>query len=935
MLLRALSCATLLCASFSCFAETIDLAGTWRVELDHARSGERDRWFARDAGVAIELPGSVQSARLGDAVTAETRWTGGIIDKSWFTAPEYAAYREPGNVKLPFWLQPETHFTGSAWYQREIEIPEGWAQRRVVLTLERPHWKTTVWLGEREVGSDDAMSVPHVHDLGIGLAPGRHRLTIRVDNTPDPDLGENSHSISDHTQGNWNGIVGRIQLSTTAAVWIDRVDVEPRFEDRSVVVRGKLGRVADAPWPDVVRIRTKDTNAGDATFRVDADGGFAGEVGFGDGADAWDEFSPVLHRVEVALANGESRAVAFGFREIAAEGRRLLINGRPLFLRGTLDCAAFPRTGHPPTDEAEWRRVFGVVQAHGLNHVRFHSWCPPRAAFEVADAMGLYLQVEVASWPNQSTTLGDGKPVDAWLEAETGRILREYGNHASFVLFAAGNEPGGPNHAKWLSGWLDRHKAVDARRFYTAASGWPEVAESQFHVLPDPRIQSWGEGLRSRINRSAPETRTDYADFIGRRAVPVVSHEIGQWCVYPNFGEMDQYTGYLKPRNFEIFQETLASAGLADKAEAFLHASGKLQALCYKEDIESALRTREMGGFQLLGLQDFPGQGTALVGLVDAFWEEKGYIAPEEFRRFCDSTVPLARLARRVFTTEDHLVADVEVAHFGAESIRKAASTWRLVADDGHVVASGAFDARDIPIGAGNKLGRIDLSLASVPAPARYRLVVALEKTRFENDWDVWVYPTAEKVVAVPPPDVLLASSFNPAVQARLAAGGTVVLSIPTGRVSPDPKLGPIALGFSSIFWNTAWTSRQAPHTLGILCDPEHPAFERFPTDAHSNWQWWYPISNAAPMMLGGLPRELEPIVSVVDDWFTNRKLGLVIEARVGNGRMLISSIDIEQTVLDPVRRQLRASLLGYAASERFQPEVELTPEQIQSLFAR
>jgi hypothetical protein len=868
-------------------------------------------------------------------VTPETRWTGGIIDKSWFTAPEYAPYREPGNVKLPFWLQPETHFTGAAWYQREIEIPAQWAQRRVLLTLERPHWKTTVWLGEREVGSDDAMSVPHVHDLGIGLAPGRHRLTIRVDNTPDPDLGENSHSISDHTQGNWNGIVGRIQLSTTAPVWIDRVDVEPRFEDRTVAVRGELGRVAGASWPEAVRIHSEGTEVDAIATRVGPDGTFRAELRFDRAAGAWDEFDPALHRVSVALANGEHRTVAFGFREIAAEGRRLTINGRPLFLRGTLDCAAFPRTGHPPTDEAEWRRVFGVVQAHGLNHVRFHSWCPPRAAFEAADAMGVYLQVEVASWPNQSTTLGDGKPVDAWLEAETERILREYGNHASFVLFAAGNEPGGPNHAKWLSGWLDRHKAVDARRFYTAASGWPEVAESQFHVLPDPRIQSWGEGLRSRINRSPPETRTDYADFIGSRAVPIVSHEIGQWCVYPNFGEMPKYTGYLKPRNFEIFQETLASAGLADKAEAFLHASGKLQALCYKEDIESALRTREMGGFQLLGLQDFPGQGTALVGLVDAFWEEKGYIAPEEFRRFCDSTVLLARLAQRVFTTDDHLVANVEVAHFGAEPMRNASSTWRLVADDGDVVASGAFDAGDVPIGEGHALGRIDLPLAEVDAPARYRLVVALEGTRFENDWDVWVYPPPAAVVAEPPADVLIASSLNAAVRAKLAEGGTVVLSIRPDRVAPDPKRGPIALGFSSIFWNTAWTSRQAPHTLGILCDPAHPAFARFPTDAHSNWQWWYPITNAAAMILDGLPRDLEPIVSVVDDWFTNRKLGLVFEARVGGGRMLVTSIDTSQAVLDPVRRQLRASLTDYVASDRFRPQVEVTVEQIGALIAR
>ncbi|HEX9785374.1 MAG TPA: hypothetical protein VGA56_21905 [Opitutaceae bacterium] len=396
---------------------------------------------------------------------------------------------------------------------------------------------------------------------------------------------------------------------------------------------------------------------------------------------------------------------------------------------------------------------------------------------------------------------------------------------------------------------------------------------------------------------------------------------------------MAKYTGYLKPRNFEIFKASLDAGGMLGQAHDFLIASGKLQALCYKEDIEAALRRPGMGGFQLLGLSDFPGQGTALVGVLDAFWDEKGYISPETFRRFCSSTVPLARLAKRVFTSGEHLVADIEVAHYGSAELTDPAVPLRLIDPSGAVVSEGRLPRRE-PIGWGlSKLVRIDLALEDLAAPSRYKLVVSVPAAGAENDWDIWVYPRGDHIVRPAPPNVMLVRALDFATERALVDGATVVLAIPPHRVALDSRRGPIALGFSSIFWNTAWTNGQPPHTLGVLCDPRHPALAQFPSEAHSNWQWWYPISHAAPMILDGFPRDLHPIVQVVDDWFTNRKLALVFEARVGRGRILVTSIDVAGAVLDPVRRQLRASLLDYAAGDDFLPANEVTSEQLRSLF--
>ena len=305
------------------------------------------------------------------------------------------------------------------------------------------------------------------------------------------------------------------------------------------------------------------------------------------------------------------------------------------FLRGTLECCIFPLTGYPPTDVDSWKRIIRVCKSHGLNHIRFHSWCPPEAAFVAADELGFYYQVECSAWPNASTNLGNGLPIDEWLYREGERVLDSYSNHPSFLLLAMGNEPGGPERGgKYLGPWVEHFKAKTDRQLVTSGSGWPSIAENEFHVTPGPRIQQWGQGLLSRINAQPPATVADYREFVDGYDVPVISHEIGQWCVYPNFEEMEKYTGALKPRNFEIFRDLLAKADMADQARDFLMASGKLQALCYKEEIESALRTPGFGGFQLLDLHDFPGQGTALVGVLDPFWDSKPYLSPAEFQPF-------------------------------------------------------------------------------------------------------------------------------------------------------------------------------------------------------------------------------------------------------------------------------------------------------------
>jgi hypothetical protein len=648
IILMAIFASSLLSASA---AES--LAGQWRFALDPGNAGIAGKWFDKNLPDTVKLPGGLTEQGIGDEVTVHTPWMGEIIDKSYFTAPQYAPYRVPGNIKIPFWLQPEKYYAGAAWYQRDIDIPASWASQQIRLSLERAHIVTRVWLDDRDLGAQDSLSTPHEYEFG-GIAPGRHRLTILVDNLRFVDVGINSHSISDQTQGNWNGIVGRIEMQPLGAAWIEELRIFPNIAAKSVRVVGRVEGDVVAPvaigisGPDGEKIVEK------ATAHPGPGGAFEVEIPMGANVRLWDEFDPALYRLTATPRGGTETHAEFGFREFGHDGAQLTINGRKLFLRGALDCAIFPRTGHPPTDVDSWKREFSALKQYGFNHVRFHSWCPPEAAFTAADEMGVYLQVECASWANTTTTLGDGKPVDAWIYAEADRILKDYGNHPSFALMCYGNEPAGKHFSEYLAKWVDHYKAADPSRLYTGASGWPPIPENEYHVFSEPRIQHWEEGLKSRVNALPPATTADYVALNTQlfHGTPVIAHEAGQWCAYPNFNEIQKYTGYLKPRNFEIFQETLAAHHMTGQAHDFLIASGKLQTILYKEEIESALRTPNMSGFQLLGLQDFSGQGTALVGVLGA-----------EGLRDGDGISPLLRTHRPARATGEARLHDGRVPH--------------------------------------------------------------------------------------------------------------------------------------------------------------------------------------------------------------------------------------------------------------------------------
>ncbi|MBN2632985.1 MAG: beta-galactosidase [Bacteroidales bacterium] len=920
--------------------DSLSLGGEWHFRIDSLDKGMEQEWYMSLPDETVILPGSMTENGKGYDVDVNTPWVGDIIDRSYFNEEKYERYRQPGNIKIPFWLKPDKYYKGVAWYNREVEIPDGWSGKKVMISLERCHWESTLFVNGKKAGSDKSLSTPHEYDITPLLVAGKNLLSIRIDNRVIIPIGVNSHSISDHTQSNWNGITGKLELIAMPQVFIDDIKVFPDIanERAKVIVSvrdpgntgfdGKLklgaitvssGKIRKVRSKNVTIVTNSERHQSIVEYKIK-------------NPQLWSEFTPSVYTLTATLTDrdgnvADAMSTDFGMREFRAAGTRFEINGIPAFLRGTTECCIFPLTGYPPTDTGSWIKVLQACKDHGLNHMRFHSFCPPEAAFDAADRLGIYFHVECPSWANQGASVGNGGPVDSFIYEEGDRIMKEYGNHPSFCMMAYGNEPSGRNHRAWLGELITYWKSVDNRRVYTSAAGWPIIPENEYNVPSDPRIQHWGEGLKSIINAAPPQTMFDYSDYISRFTVPTVSHEAGQWCVYPDFDEIEKYTGVLKPTNFEIFQESLEENGMGHQAHDFLMASGKLQALCYKAEVEASLRTPGMAGFELLQLHDFPGQGTALVGVLNPFFESKGYISPEEFRMFCNETVPLARMKKMIYTGGETFEAQVEVTHFGRQPVKNATISCRVRNAEGEVLHEEIMKMEEIIIG-NNVAGVFAAGLGSSERAEKLVFEVSIEGTGFRNSWDLWVYPAE---IEADTGDVFVTGKLDESAIRKLREGGRVLL-LTYGRVVPDRGVK-VAIGFSSIFWNTAWTGNQPPHTLGILCDPDHPVFSAFPTEYHSNWQWWDPVAHSQAMIIDDFSPELRPLIQPIDTWFENRRLALAFEAKCAGGKLMVCSINMNDSLEDrPVSKQLLVSMMNYMNSGSFDPDTEADLEKIKDL---
>jgi hypothetical protein len=675
------------------------------------------------------------------------------------------------------------------------------------------------------------------------------------------------------------------------------------------------------------------------------------DLNLGSNALLWDEFQPALYRLTISMSSNnlviDETTSTFGLRKFSTTGTQFVMNGHPTFLRGKHDACVFPLIAHVAMDNESWIKYFTICKSWGINHVRFHSWCPPEAAFEAADRVGIYLQPELPFWGKE-----DPKKTELieFLRKEGLNIQKTYSNHPSFVMFALGNELSGDFNV--MKDFIGTFRAVENRHLFAYGSnnylGFKGAVEGEDYLTTcriggetpgtfDTHVRasfSFADAYDGGyINGSYPNTVMDYSGASKKSAVPVISHETGQFQIYPDYTEFTKYTGVLKPWNLEIFKKRLDDAGLGNQSKDFFRASGALSAICYKADIEMCLRTQGFGGFQLLDLQDFPGQGTALVGMLDAFMENKGIIQPDRFKEFCDDVVPLLIIDKFCWTNNETFKAKIKVANYSAKAIKDQSIKWEIQ-NNGNVLLEGKLQ-NSISQGTLADVGEISVSLTGIKKAIQAELILSVEGTKYRNRYPVWVYPQQSEISV--PEGIFVTSVLDKNAIAKLKQGGKVLLF-------PDHKaIEPISVGglFTPDYWNYRMfkgisEGNKKPvssGTLGIFTNPQHPLFGQFPTSFHSDWQWWAVVKNSRPMILDSLDKKYLPIVQVVDNIERNHKLGLIFEFNVDGGKLLICSSNLPAIVKFPEAKQLYISILYYMSSEKFKPVSFVKTEGLFRLF--
>lgn len=850
----------------------IDLSGQWQVKLD----AEKQETMPQAYPETMMLPGTTSAAGLGMPNPAKE--TGCLTD----------AYR----------------FEGAAWFMRTFTAGD-WTGEQTMLTLERTR-KTTVYLDGRPIGHQESLCTPHRYFLPPVHA-GEHTLVIRVDNTDYPTRG--GHLTSPDTQSNWNGITGEISL-TVAHTLLTDLTVRPDLRRGCLRVHGHIIGAPDGVAGIVLPGQMEHL----LPYRR---GVLDGECPLKGNEAFWDEAHPEIHTISIDL-DGDVYETTFGLRDVRTLGRRLLINGRETFLRGKVDNLLYPKTGYTPTDVASWMTILGIAKEYGINHYRYHTACPPDAAFTAADLLGVYMAPELPFWGTVAEEGEEGydERERDFLFQEGFRILREYGHHPSFLWLSLGNELWGSKDV--LNRMMRAYREADDTKLYSSGANnyqfVPDVLDEE-NVFVGVRLgrerlirgsYAMCDAPQGIVQTTAPESVSNYdvsivPETLGQSGeagkvqiqygtgvkevdaqsadalipdVPVISHEVGQYVFYPDFSEIPHYTGPLKPRNIEAMRENLERAGLYGEHEAFFRQTGHLAVDCYKREIETLLRSREVSGFQLLDLQDYTGQGTALVGVLNAMMENKGLISAEEWREFCAGTVVLGEFASFTGMMGEDIRFDVQISECDPE---KQHTRIHCTLMDGER----ELYACDVAPGA--RHGRLT-DAVSVTFPAEcYRdamqeritgltVVLTLEDgTR--NHYPIWLIPPID--IRITREGIEKDGRMVAFVSAEEKADGAAIV-VPSAE-------GQLPAEYCTDFWcypmfRSISESMGKPvpvGTMGLSIDTASPLLKRFAQEDYTT-PAWYAILQTAHVQR--LPADVHPAVQMIDNTERCARLGILYQ---------------------------------------------------------
>ena len=700
----------------SAYRKVLTLDGNW-AHLDEVEvNGETEEWFIPGNASFPEnvvVPAAIQASGLKQEFYEDIRWKN---------------------------IAQQTANLRNSWLRKDFVLNAVNPDERTWLEFGGVHPACKVWLNGIFLGKHNLCNVPFKFDItdAVNGAGINNTLIVKIEE----DLA--SRALGGHFNKNtyWSGIYRDVEIETTGLVSLNRVNVGTSYAHKEMKVNLDINKLTSNPFNGDLHLILKSADGvplDNFTQSVNlVDSGLhtiKWDLVSAQSLDPWTPETPHLYRIEVQLKDNGARVIdnyetKIGFRDYTVSGQRVFLNGDELYLRGYGELNVFPETASPPVDKAFYIKTISAMKAAGFNHVRHHSSIPVEEYFEVADSIGVLVQVGmtvIGQWTNSGGyTISNTTKFNKLIS-----VVRRTMNHPSMFLYMMGNEANN-------QGLVD-----DLRQIYDTLGANGLFSGSAHH-----------EWKITRDNSHIIESNIDYADK------PYFRHEYCHSSSFPNVVHQGRYTAFHPEGNIWYYDGALdgIDARFTNQYENWVQVSRIFQDMNRKASVEFFRQQKtNADGYSLW-------QGTDsqyIMGILDNFGDSKG-TPTETLLKYNGSIVFLngddvetddqgenprfgsreVNLRKRVLRADSLFEGAFRLHNTSGIDIVNETVHWELVDHEtGAAIASGS-EVMSVANGARLKAD-ITATLPPVSTMKRLQLKVRMdfESKTYENDWFYMLYP--------------------------------------------------------------------------------------------------------------------------------------------------------------------------------------------------
>ena len=872
-------------------------------------------------------------------------------------------------------IAPVRYLSGVGWYWRSIDAPADWRGRAARLTIGWAVSEIHVWLNHEHVGSYDyGVYTPYSVDVTPHLRPGQtNELVISVDNT----RGFTGGWAYLGNAGKASGITRPVTLEVAAGPGrIEDVYIRPGASLEEVVWQVDLSAMARAPesklrWQvlsagqqDILKEGTVSvpefTRGHSLTWRARVDG-----------IKPWSDRRPNLYwtRLRWVMAHGkpwDERRQRFGLRRWTYEGRKLKLNGRPIYLRGEFGAYYFPVHCSTPTSKDYWLWHIKRAKQIGMNYLNFAARVCPTELLEAADELGMVVQCG-----DHMTVLKQHR--DCYREVWE-PIVRWTRQHPSMCFYGFGGE------RNYYEGIIEQYQKQHdlIKSLHPECMVMPQQAirgidysfdeKGSKELTPKPfphhaqRLARYTKAcdLFGHYSGGAfgyTYFHTPWREMEQRFTVytrPLVSHELFMAASYLDPDNAAKYTGRVPPYLYTKLNDDLTEAGLLDRWRTYHLNSSRLQGLCKKYCVEKTRKCDGLAGYEYLGMTDQHFTPHYTTGILDEFLQLKPGDTVEGILRYNGESVLLldfpgefpgrctAGSINRCYWAGDRFAATAMVSLYGERPLTKGKLAWALRRGD-EIVQDGDAQVVDAANGRVTEIHSIEIGWPSVKRTTKLNLEVRLTGSGHDlrNDWDFWVFPRLPVTRVAATTDETSGKLLGDRCERvkESAAKLWVVSRIGVREIGHLTNGGDVLLlGTKPFTTHAAWRTfrpglgARLHHNVGTVI-AQHPIFKHLP---HEGWGDWHfcPLIEGAPCIMfdADLQTEFDPILEIVSSAGSVRKQAAIFEKRVGSGRLMVSTCFLDRS--NPACVALMDSILSYVQSDGFRPATKLDGSTLKELCA-